>query len=92
MLTAAILENGCHTQVYRGISGRQADSDTLAPRLSSPPCLPSPHMCSRVYSWPTVYRAAQALTVFWLRILHNIAVVCATVQVHHPVFGGLALG
>jgi len=42
MLTAAILENVHHTMVSHGISGRQADSDTLAPRLSSPPCLPSP--------------------------------------------------
>jgi len=40
MLMAAILENGHHALVFHGISGRQADSDTLAQvYLAYPVCI-----------------------------------------------------
>ena len=57
---AAIFKNGRHLLMHNLTSGRQGDYGRRAPGLFSAPCLPSPQVCSRVYSWLMVY------TCFWL--------------------------
>jgi len=48
---AAIFQNGRHMLVFHRILGRQVDSGRWSSRLSSAHCLPSPHVCHRVYTW-----------------------------------------